>query len=275
MASLGGRVRTQQNWIGGNVGNPLGAAYVPPPADSLQPLLDDLVAFCSQSRLPPVAQAALAHAQFETIHPFVDGNGRTGRVLIHLVLKRRGIAPTVVPPISLVLATDKARYIDNLASYRYDRERGETYVDAANGWVEYFAHMTELSCERAQQFERVISDIQAEWAERLVPRKGSTVELLLEKLTEMPVVSIPSAVRMTGRSHEAVRLAIARLSDAGVLKQNDKNRKSNIYVAHEDVDAFTRYERSLAVPSDGTAVEKPQRPVSQRPKQVEDCGELD
>jgi Fic family protein len=71
----------------------------------VQPLLDDLCDFCNEDRLPAVAQAPLAHAQFETIHPFVDGNGRTGRALIYMVLRRRGLALRAIPPISLVFAT--------------------------------------------------------------------------------------------------------------------------------------------------------------------------
>ena len=89
----GGRIRTEQNWIGGSGYNPCSAAFVPPPPEDVPALLDDLLAFCNDDGLPALAQAAIAHAQFETIHPFVDGNGRAGRVLIHLALRRRGIAP--------------------------------------------------------------------------------------------------------------------------------------------------------------------------------------
>ena len=106
-----GRVRTIQNWIGGSSYNPCNAAFVPPPPESVAPLLEDLCAFCNEDQLPAVAQAAIAHAQFETIHPFVDGNGRVGRALIHLVLRRRGLAPRALPPISLVLATRANDYI--------------------------------------------------------------------------------------------------------------------------------------------------------------------
>ena len=101
----GGRIRTVQNWIGGSGHNPCSAAFVPPPPEDVPALLNDLLAFCNDDGLPALAQAAIAHAQFETIHPFVDGNGRAGRVLIHLVLRRRGIAARFLPPVSLVLST--------------------------------------------------------------------------------------------------------------------------------------------------------------------------
>jgi Fic family protein len=81
--------------------------------------LEDLCRFCDEDSLPAVAQAALAHAQFETIHPFIDGNGRTGRVLIHVILRRRGLAPVVVAPVALVLATWSRDYVNGLTSTRY------------------------------------------------------------------------------------------------------------------------------------------------------------
>ena len=80
----GGRIRTEQNWIGGSDYNPCSAAFVPPPPEEVPGLLEDLLAFCNDDSLPALAQAAIAHAQFETIHPFADGNGRAGRSLIHL-----------------------------------------------------------------------------------------------------------------------------------------------------------------------------------------------
>ena len=115
----GGRIRTVQNWIGGSDYNPCSAAFVPPPPEAVPGLLDDLLAFCNDDSLPALAQAAVAHAQFETVHPFVDGNGRAGRVLLHLVLRRRGVALRVLPPVSLVLATWSRDYVDGLTATRY------------------------------------------------------------------------------------------------------------------------------------------------------------
>ena len=104
----------------------MGAAttLVPPrschrPTSKLSDLLDDLCAFCNMDTLPAIAQAAIAHAQFETIHPFVDGNGRTGRALIHVILRRRGLAANVLPPVSLVLATWSGDYFNALMDTRY------------------------------------------------------------------------------------------------------------------------------------------------------------
>ncbi len=89
---IAGELRDRQNWIGGNAYNPGRADFVPPPPELVKELMRDLVAFANRTDLPPVVQAAVAHAQFETIHPFADGNGRVGRALIHVVLRRRGLA---------------------------------------------------------------------------------------------------------------------------------------------------------------------------------------
>src|ERR1700737_317613 len=115
---IAGELRDQQNWIGGNAYNPGRADFVPPPPERLKHLMDDLVAFMNRPDLPPVVQAAIAHAQFETIHPSADGNGRVGRPLIHVVLRRRGLAPRYVPPVSLVLATDARAYVAGLVAFR-------------------------------------------------------------------------------------------------------------------------------------------------------------
>ena len=94
----GGKLRDVQNWIGGSDYNPCAAAFVPPPPEHVRGLVEDLCEFCDSDMLPAVAQAAIAHAHFETIHPFIDGNGRTGRTLIHVILRRRGLAPALPRP---------------------------------------------------------------------------------------------------------------------------------------------------------------------------------
>src|ERR1700689_254897 len=114
-----GTLRTKQNWIDGSDYNPCTAAFVPPPPEYVPELMADLCSFCNEDRLPAVAQAALAHAQFETIHPFADGNGRTGRGLIQVVLRRRGLGNRILPPVSLVLAKWAKDYLAGLTATRY------------------------------------------------------------------------------------------------------------------------------------------------------------
>jgi fido (protein-threonine AMPylation protein) len=112
-----GRYRTVQNWIGGG-GSPRLAAYVPPPPELVPDAMTDLVAFLERDDLHPIAQAAIAHAQFESIHPFTDGNGRVGRALIGAVLRRRGLTTSITVPIATALVADRSRYFDHLVRYR-------------------------------------------------------------------------------------------------------------------------------------------------------------
>ena len=204
----GGRLRDRQNWVGGNRVNPVGAAYVPPRPELVPALMDDLAAFAEGSPLPACAVAAVAHAQLETVHPFADGNGRTGRALVHAVLRRRGVAPSVVPPVSLVLATDRDRYIANLVAYRTDEDDPSSpgLDDAASDWVEYFCSALVEACRRADGFERTLEGVLGAWRERVRPRSGSAADLLLGALVDEPVVSVATAARMVGRSREAARL---------------------------------------------------------------------
>ena len=140
---VAGRIREEQNWIGGNDYNPCGADFVPPPPEHVLPLLDDLFDAMDDDRLPPLVQAALVHPQFETIHPFHDGNGRTGRALIHVVLNRRGIAPEYVLPISVVLANNRDRYIAALTAFR---------EDGTGQWIEHFAAATATAANLASAY---------------------------------------------------------------------------------------------------------------------------
>ena len=144
-----GELRDEQNWIGGNDYNPCGADFVPPPPEEVTPLTEDLCSFCNDDALPPLLQAAIAHAQFETIHPFGDGNGRTGRALVQVVLRRRGLAPAFVPPISVVLARRRDRYIEGLTLFREDR---------VADWVAIFATATTEAARLADDYRGRVAD---------------------------------------------------------------------------------------------------------------------
>jgi Fic family protein len=262
LEGMGGAIRTEQNWIGGNRLNPVGAAYVPPVPEEVPALMDDLVAFLGSSELPSVAKAAVAHAQLETIHPFADGNGRTSRALVHVVLKAQGLSRATVAPVSLVLATDRDRYIANLTSFRC--EDASERLDAMNGWVEYFANALTLSCERAEGFEHTLLEIREGWLRRTGFRAGSAARQLLSLLLGTPILSIKGAQALTGKSYPAARGAVLACVEAGILRQDSKSRKSGIYVADDVVAAFNAYERSLATLSGDTSGERPRCGVSQR-----------
>ena len=257
----GGRIRDVQNWIGGSDYNPCGAAFVPPPPELVAGLLDDLCAFCNDDSLPPLAQAAIAHAQFETIHPFIDGNGRTGRALIHLVLRRRGLGLRVLPPISLVLATWSRDYVAGLTATRYEGEPGSAEAQAGlNRWIALIAAACHRAVEDAGRFEEQVSALQESWRERIGPaRRDSAVRLLIGALPAAPVLTAPAAAELIGRSFQATSQAIGRLVAAGVLTQITVGRRNRAYEAPELIDAFTSLERQLASPGGDTRTSPPSR----------------
>ena len=267
MEEYGGRVREVQNWIGGSGYNPCSASFVPPPPEFVEDLLDDLVGFCNSDSLPTLAQAAVAHAQFETIHPFADGNGRTGRALIHMVLRRRGLGMRILPPVSLILATWSQDYIDGLTGTRYvDAVESSAAHSGINRWIALFASACRRAVEDASHFERQVRALQSSWRERVGrARRDSTVNLLISVLPNAPVLTTTTASELVGRSFPATSQAIERLVAAGVLVQVNVGRRNRAYEAPELIDVFTAFERSLASPEGDTRVSAPARRVPQNP----------
>ena len=262
----GGKIRREQNWTGGSSYNPCSAAFVPPPPELVHDLLADLCRFCNDDSLPAVVQAALAHAQFETIHPFIDGNGRTGRALIHLILRRRGLALRVLPPASLVLATWATDYVAALDGTRY---RGQPASPAAheglNRWVGLFATACRRAVDDASAFDARARGLEVAWRERLGSvRAGSATDLLLRALPGAPILTVRSAAELISRSLPATNEAMTRLSDAKVLTQVTVGRRNRAFEARELIDAFTDLERQLASPGGDTRTAPPSRRVPRR-----------
>jgi Fic family protein len=241
LALHGGRFRAEQNWIGGSSWNPCSAAFVPPPPELVPGLVDDLVAFVNEESLSPIAQAAIAHAQFETIHPFADGNGRTGRALIHLVLRRRGMADRVVPPVSLVLATCARDYLDGLAATRYRGPASSTRAqEGINLWLAYFAGSCSRAVRDASSFEQRMVSLELQWREQLGRiRAGSAAEELLGRIGAVPILTVAGAAKLIGRTYASANEAIARLADAGILRQITVGRRNRAFEAPDVIAAFT------------------------------------
>lgn len=261
-----GIIRTEQNWIGGNDFNPLQAAFIPPPPQAVPDLLEDLATFCNGDQLPAVAQAAIAHAQFETIHPFADGNGRTGRALIYMVLGRRGLATRVSPPVSLTLATRARDYVRGLDSTRYvGSPSAPAATEAMNRWIAFFAAACIRAVADAESFERRVQELQTEWRGRLGEiRSDSSALALLERLPEMPVLTVNGAADVLGRTFRAVNRAIETLVEAKVLAPVKVGQRNRVFEARELTDAFTALERQLASPEGDTRTSPPIRSVPAR-----------
>jgi Fic family protein len=229
-------------------------------------LVADLCAFCNTDDLSPVAQAAIAHAQFETIHPFVDGNGRTGRALIHMVLRRRGMAERALPPVSLVLATQARSYIDGLTAFRYvGSATSPRAIEGLNTWVGRFAGACTRSVQEANDFEARVAELERSWRESLGPvRANSAVDLILRLLPGAPILTVDGAATLIGRTFNPANEAIQRLVDAGILRQVNVGRRNRAYEAPDIIAAFTALERQLASPEGDTRMSKPVRRVPER-----------
>ncbi|HWH14788.1 MAG TPA: Fic family protein [Miltoncostaeaceae bacterium] len=258
--AIAGRVRTAQNWIGGRHPNPRGAAFVPPPPEEVPRLMGDLCRFIARDDLPAVVQAAIAHVQFETIHPYADGNGRLGRILIPVVLRRRGVtAPPggglgAVPPVSLVLAADGDGYVRALQAFR----AGDT-----EPWLRLCAWAVWRAAQAAEELAARVEALTGQWRVTAGgPRPHSAAARLIAALPAEPVVDLAAVQRLTGSSHEAARLAIARLADAGVLRQVGGGRRGRIW---EAVGLFALLDDLEAGLGPGRAGRAPVRPPTGPP----------
>ncbi len=235
--NIAGIVRDVQNWIGGSDYNPIGAVYVPPPPEHVAGLLEDLCDFVNREDLSPIAQAAIAHAQFENIHPFVDGNGRVGRALIYTVFRRRGETPHYIPPISLVLAAEPKAYVAGFGSYS---------AGDVSGWVELFADATERAARGAEEIATRIEAAQADWIDRLGnPRSDATVRQIVTALPGQPVIDVAAGQNLTGRSHVAVQGALKALEDAGVLQRLNERRWGRVWECDELLNLVEDFEQDL------------------------------
>lgn len=223
LARHAGQVRTSQNWIGSDSHSPAGAEFVPPPARMLDGLLEDLCAFCSREDLSPMLRAAVAHAQFETLHPFADGNGRAGRVLVGELLCRGGLAGAVVPPTSLVLAGQRDRYVDALTAWRFSPE-------GPDHWVRFLSDSVEAAARATHGLADDVADLRRQWHAMSAHRRGdSSARALIDHLPATPILSADAAASLLGRSYETGRTAIAALEKDGVLAQVTLGRRNRAW----------------------------------------------
>lgn len=232
---IAGRLREEQGWIGGD--SPPDAEYVGPSHEHVPGLVADLCRFMSRDDLSPVAQAAIAHAQLETIHPFGDGNGRVGRCLIHVLLRRRGTAPNYVPPVSLVLGADKDAYIAGLENFRADK------VDR---WVAQFARAVEAAAAHAADFSARVTDLQAEWTKRAEPmRADAAARAIIDDLPSFPFITAAIVEQLTGRSRVAAINGLEHLARAGILSRRRNQRRGDSWEAKQLFTLLDRFESAV------------------------------
>lgn len=222
-----GQVRDAQSWIGGSDHSPRDARYVPPPPDHVVDLLEDLIAFMVRNDIPSLAQAAVAHAQFECIHPYVDGNGRTGRALIHVILRRRGVVTRGIAPLSLALVADRQAYFDGLVRY----QQGDLHA-----WLSQFARAAEHAARAGRDLAQRLAALRGEWdrVDAIVGvRSDAVVRRILAGLSSHPVTDANRAAERYGVTPTAARAALNQLEDAGILRQVSVARGARVWEAHE------------------------------------------
>jgi Fic family protein len=230
-----GAIRTEQGWIGGT--SPLDAHLVTPPPDELPGLLDDLVAYANRDDVDPVAQAAVAHAQFEIIHPFADGNGRVGRVLVAWTLVRH-LSLVTAPPVSTRIAGDVGGYGSALVLFR---------LGDHNAWVRWFADAVSGAGRAQQELAAAVEQLQRAWRERLAAPREGTKRLrsnaaawrVLDLLPRHLVLTGPIVASELELPLKTANAALRALVEAGVLVERGTvmptglGRPSRLYTSSE------------------------------------------
>jgi len=223
-----GRYRDQLVWVGASSISPVGASHVAPQAEHVGRAMDDLVEFMARDDLPAVLQVAIAHAQLETIHPFVDGNGRTGRAVVHALLKLKGVLRTTTAPISAGLLRQTESYVDALGAFRAGDARPivERFSEAS-----LFAATTGRALVDALASQVVGSEALLDGAR---VRSDAAARRVLPHLVSNPVVDAAFLKRTLGLSDPAVHRALDTLASAGVLTERTGRRRDRVW-QHEGI----------------------------------------
>jgi Fic family protein len=227
--AMAGRWREEQVWIGGTSFGPHAAAFVPPHHDHVPPLIEDLVGFARRTDVPLLARAAIAHAQFETVHPFPDGNGRTGRALVNAMLRGHGLTKNVTVPVSAGLLVDTAGYFDALTAYR------------AGDPAAIVTRLAEASFEATANGRRLVHDlraVRAGWDAVVRARRDAAAWRLADLLLRQPVVDAATVAAELGLAPQNAPRAIAPLAEAGVLTEFTGFRRNRMWQATEVLTAL-------------------------------------
>ena len=222
-AATPGEFRRTQNWIGAPGSTPSTATYVPPPPDALAGCLNAWERFLHDQTLPALVHAALAHAQFEAIHPFLDGNGRVGRLVVTLLLVERDVLPAPLLYLSAWFEATRSEY--------YARLLGTTAAGEWKEWLIYFLRGVAVEAEDATRRIRRIDALVAKWRGLLAGEKSRPPEALLELFTENPFWSTTRVARRLDVAYTTAGRAIDRLQDMGIIAPVGGARRNRLYCA--------------------------------------------
>ncbi len=237
---VGGHLRPGWVRVGGVLGGYPPPAYVAPPAEEVPELMDDLLEYINTTSHHPVTAAAIAHVQFESIHPFRDGNGRAGRALVQTILRKGGITRYTTPPISAVLAFDRDEYIAALDATRFEGSAGSPdQVKSLDPWVSLFSSTAETSCDYAEGLITRIDAVTSRWEQMLRSRKKSAPRTIAEHLPEMPVFTVKGMAAQLGISLPTAYRATERLTAEGIVAPvRGTLRGRDLFEAPEILDVF-------------------------------------
>ncbi|MEG1825700.1 MAG: Fic family protein [Gordonibacter sp.] len=228
--------------------------YEAPEPEELPSLVEDLCAFANKDAYAPIGQAAIAHFQFESIKPFKSGLDKTGRLMCHAIMRKRGLMRSVVAPIGLEPAIDTKSHAESLLPYNFGLAAGERErLQLVDRWADFCAWSAEVSAKVTDVHLNAVLALRERWVEELGrPSKGSASEALIGLLPGLPVLTVKQAVALTGKSVSSVNDAFARLEAAGIIREIDSAQRSRVFVAPRAVDLFDELDRKVA----------PQTPVS-------------
>ncbi len=229
---IAGRWREERVWIGGDSFGPHGAEFIAPHHTHIPALMDDLVRFAGRTDLPLLSQAAIAHAQFETIHPFADGNGRTGRALIHSMLRGHGLTRNVTVPVSAGLLTDTRGYFDTLTAYR---EGNPAAI------VEKLAQASFTAVSTGRQLIAELRTIRASWTDKIRARRGAGAWRLADALVRQPVVDAAAVAEALDVTPENALRAITPLVEAGVITEFTGFARNRMWQSAEVLSALDAF----------------------------------
>lgn len=226
-----GQFRTEPVWIGGG-STPVGATFVGPRYEVIPSAIDDLIAFARRADFPTLSQIAVGHAQFETIHPFTDGNGRTGRALVQAMLRNKGLTRQVTVPVSAGLLADTGAYFAALTSYRDG--------DAAP-IVERFSQATVLAIANGRQLVTDLRDIRETWNDVITARADSAVWQVADLLTRRPVVNAALLAQELGIESTNAHRYLNPLAEAGILVETTNGPRNRVWRSPEVLAALDAF----------------------------------
>lgn len=221
-ANYAGRLRDMQNWIGGSDYSPRDALHVPPAPERVAELMTDLVTYLNRDDVPVMVQAAIGHAQFESIHAFTDGNGRIGRALVSAVLRRRGVTRNAVVPLASGLLARRDDYFASLGTYR----RGDPAP-----LIDLFARSARAAAECSRDTIARLKAMPDEWAAELRPRAGSAAAALIQAFYDHPVMSADEIETRSGSVASQAYRAIDQLARTGYIKEITGRKKNRVWAA--------------------------------------------